>query len=181
MYQTKAAILERTSTRVLVFAVLLGVSVAAPYLKNQLVTGSIVNATLFMAVATLGLREAIMIGLIPSLISISVGLLPIVLAPMIPFIMLGNATLVSVFDLFPKKNQKIGFIIAAVAKFAVIYGASFVVANLIKQPQFAQKAAVMMGYMQLVTVLIGAAIALSILNYKNLFASLKNLPVRSTR
>ena len=107
MQKENALTQSKVSTKVLVFAILLGVSVAVPYLKNQLVTGSIVNATLFLAVVTLGLREAIMIGLIPSLISISVGLLPIVLAPMLPFIMLGNATLVSIFDLFPKKYQNL--------------------------------------------------------------------------
>ena len=178
MQKENALTQSKVSTKVLVFAILLGVSVAVPYLKNQLVTGSIVNATLFLAVVTLGLREAIMIGLIPSLISISVGLLPIVLAPILPFIMLGNATLVSIFDLFPKKYQKIGYIVSALAKFGVIYSTSFVVAHLIKQPQFAQKASLMMGYMQLVTALIGAAIALTFLNYKNLSASLKNLSTR---
>jgi len=168
MNNTKTTILQRVDVRVLLFAGFLGVSVAAPYIRNQLVTGSIVNATLFMAVITLGLREAMMICLIPSLVSISTGLLPIILAPMIPFIMLSNATLVATFDIFRHK-PKIGFVIAPLAKFVVIYGASFLVASLIKQPQVVLKAAAMMGYMQLVTALIGAAIAMSILNYKEIF------------
>lgn len=161
-------VLERklVLTKVALFTAYVAIALAAPLINNQLITGSIVNATLFLAVATLGFREAIFIGLIPSLISLSIGLLPVVLAPMIPFIMMGNAVLMLVFSVTRKKLGAFSYIASALFKFAVIYGASFIVAGLIKNPVVAQKTGLMMGYMQLVTALIGAAIAMAVLNFK---------------
>ena len=162
MIQTKTAILDRTSTKVMIFAFFLALSVAAPLIKIQLITGPLVNATLFLAVIYLGAREAMLIGLIPSLISLSVGLLSPVLAPMIPFIMLSNVLLVFVFDIVRNRSEPAGFVIAAIIKFAFLYFMASVVIRLIPNPIFAQKAVLTMGSIQLITALIGAVIAMTV-------------------
>ena len=86
------------------FVLILGLSILAPLFKNQLITGPIVNALLYIAIVILGLSSAIFIGLLPSAVSLATGLLPIILAPMIPFIIIGNSILVIVFNYFYRKN-----------------------------------------------------------------------------
>ena len=55
------------------------------------------NAVLIIAAVLLSPFEAVLIGLVPSAVALSSGLLPLALAPMVPFIMIGNAILVGVF------------------------------------------------------------------------------------
>lgn len=161
-----AAAIPRTSyARAATFVGLLAIGVVAPYLNNQLVTGPIVNATLIIATVALGAREAILIGLFPSLISITTGLLPIVLAPAIPFIMVGNTLLIVVFDLLRRKSYWTGAIGGAVAKFIFLFGFSSIVAGLFTNPLFAKKATLMLGSVQLVTALIGVVIAYIFLSF----------------
>jgi len=53
--QTKILALNKSLTVSLTtFAVLLAIAIVAPLLHNQLVTGAIVNAVLFLATVTLG-------------------------------------------------------------------------------------------------------------------------------
>ena len=82
-----------TKTDITVFLILLVVATLAPYTRNQYISGTIVNCTLLIATATLGIRAGLLICIIPSTIALATGLLPPVLAPMIPFIILGNAAL----------------------------------------------------------------------------------------
>ena len=93
MNQVKALIINKERISILSqFILLTGIAVTAPLLgPQQAISGSIVNAVLFISVVLLGVRGAILIALVPSLIALSVGLLPPILAPMIPFIMTGNA------------------------------------------------------------------------------------------
>ncbi len=141
------------------FAIFLAIAIFAPLLKQQFITGPIVNAVLFISVMLLGSQGAIMVGLVPSLIALSTGLLPIVLAPMIPFIMLGNTILIITFDYFKKKNFWLGIILASFLKFLFLFLASSVVANLIVKKEIASKAAMMMSWPQLLTALTGGIIA----------------------
>ncbi|HCP60545.1 MAG TPA: iron hydrogenase, partial [Dehalococcoidia bacterium] len=87
---TRVETLTITREAVITFVVLLGIATVAPLSGSQFITGPIVNATLLIAVALLGMRDGILIGLIPSTIALATGLLPAVLAPMIPFIIVGN-------------------------------------------------------------------------------------------
>ena len=91
------------ATKTFQLSICVALAVAAPYFLNQLITGSIVNALLFISASTLGLESAFLLCLIPSLISIYTGLFPLALAPMIPFIMTGNALLVLAFYFLGKK------------------------------------------------------------------------------
>ncbi|MCK5096442.1 MAG: iron hydrogenase, partial [Candidatus Pacebacteria bacterium] len=71
---------ERISTSVQ-FISLMAVVTLAPFFLQQAIVGPAVNATLFIAVVLLGARNAVLIGILPSLVALSTGLLPPVLAP----------------------------------------------------------------------------------------------------
>lgn len=155
----RAESLVVTRTRVIEFVLLLGVATAAPLFHNQFITGPIVNATLLVAVALLGMRDGILIGLIPSSIALSVGLLPPVLAPMIPFIIVGNAILVVTFGYLRNKNYWLGLVSASILKFTFLFATSSIVINLLANQKVAANVAVMMSWPQLVTALAGGLIA----------------------
>lgn len=141
------------------FGILIGVATIAPLFHNQPITGPIVNATLFLGVIFVGTQNAILIGLIPSMIALSVGLLPAPLAPMVPFIMLSNVILILTFGYLRKKNFWLGIITASAVKFIFLYSTSFIVVNLIVKKPIALKAAAMLSWPQLLTALAGGIIA----------------------
>lgn len=148
-----------TRARALEFVLLLVIATAAPLAHNQFVTGPIVNATLLIAVALLGMRDALLIGLIPSSIALAVGLLPPVLAPMIPFIIVGNAVLVITFGYLRRRNYWLGLVSGSILKFAFLFGTSTVVIGLLFDQNLASSVAAMMSWPQLVTALAGGVIA----------------------
>lgn len=160
MNQIKTLTINREIIFILIkFIVLVGVATTVPLIGQQAITGSIVNAVLFIMVTILGLQAAILAGLIPSLIALSVGLLPSILAPMIPFIMMGNIILVLVFDYLRKKNYWLGIISASILKFLFLFGTSSIMVNLILKKELAHKMAIIMGWPQLLTALAGGLIA----------------------
>lgn len=167
MERIKANILNREKTLAMTkFAVILGLSVLAPMFKIQMITGPMVNALLFIATVMLGPYSAILIGLLPSAFSIAAGLLPWILAPMIPFIMISNAILILTFHYFYKKNYWLGVAAASVFKYAFLFITSQTLVNLIMKGASAAKAAViMMSWPQLITALIGGIVAYFFLKF----------------
>ena len=151
MNQIKTLVINKEKIFVLSqFIILIGIATAAPLFHSQPITGSIVNATLFIAVVLLGVKSAILIGLVPSLIALSTGLLSPVLAPMIPFIMTGNAVLILVFNYLRNKNYWLAIISASFIKFLLLFSFSREISSAI---------AVMMSWPQLLTALSGGLIA----------------------
>lgn len=168
--QEKTLVINRINiTTALQFLILLSVASFAPLVHNQLITGTIVNATLFIAAATLGLEGAIMIGVLPSLFALLAGTLPLALAPLIPFIVLSNSLLVIVFSYLQKKNYWLGAITAAVIKFIFLSSISFFVINLLFQGKIATTVATMLSWPQLITAILGTILAYLVLKGKNLF------------
>jgi thiamine transporter ThiT len=164
MNQTKTLTINKEKAVALAqFGILLAVALIAPYIKQQAITGSIVNAVLFVSTALLGAEAGMLIGLIPSVISLSVGLLPPVLAPMIPFIIAGNTILVLVFSRLKEKNFWLGMFLAGVLKFLFLFGASSIVINLLLKKELASNVTIMMSWPQLFTALSGGLIACLIL------------------
>lgn len=147
------------------FTSLLAVATLAPVIFShfQIVTGPIVNATLFIAVGLIGTRYALLIGLVPSVIALSTGLLPAPLAPMIPFIMLSNSILIIVFSWFIKKRFWTGVAISSVLKFGFLFATSSVVIGLLTKSELAGKVATILGWPQLLTALAGGIIAFGVL------------------
>ena len=104
---TQKKVLSHTLVQTLIF---IGLASIVPLFPLQGVVGPIVNALLYIAVIFLGVRYALLVCIFPSIISLSTGLLPVVLAPMIPFIILGNIILVIVFAYFKEKDYWVAVI-----------------------------------------------------------------------
>jgi hypothetical protein len=144
--------------------VLLALATAAPiFFKQQLITGTIVNASLILAVSLLGARDGLIVGLIPSSVALATGLLSPVLAPMIPFIIIGNSILVLAFAYLGKLNFWAGAVVGSLLKFAFLYGTSMVVIGLLINKQIAPTVAQMLSWPQLVTAVAGSIAAFAIL------------------
>ena len=141
------------------FVSLVAVASLAPLFLHQAATGPVINATLFISVVLLGPQRAILIGIFPSLIALSTGLLPAVLAPMIPFIITGNILLVLVFSYLRKKNYWRAMVVASILKFVFLFGTSSIVIDLLLNKEIAPKVAMIMSYPQLLTALSGGLIA----------------------
>ena len=140
------------------FGLLLVLALLVPALGwPQPVTGPLVNALLLIAVETLGLWPAIALGLVTPLAGLLHGVLPLPLTVMIPFIMLGNATLVGVYSALRGRNRWLALGVAALAKFGVLYVAVTFVAPL----KIAMPAAIvaMMSWPQFVTAIAGGMLA----------------------
>jgi hypothetical protein len=145
------------------FALLASIATLAPLFGQQAITGSIVNANLFVSTALLGVQAGILIGLLPSLVALSIGLLPPVLAPMIPFIMVGNTILVIIFNYLKETNYWLGVITASALKFIFLFSTSSIVIELFLKKEIAKKIATMMSWPQLLTALAGSLIAYTFL------------------
>lgn len=147
------------------FVGLMAIAVMLPrFIHNQFVTGPIVNATLFLGAYYLGNGNAILIGLVPSITALSAGLLPLPLAPMVPFIMVSNAILIVSFNAFKKLNFGSAVIVSSLAKYLFLYlTASFVVSKFMPQTLVTKAGLVMMAWPQLVTALAGGLIAFSVI------------------
>lgn len=153
MINTKTLAINSKVIALTQFIIFVLIATFAPLLKQQMLTGPIVNATLFLSTIYLGSQAGIMVGLIPSIISLSIGLLPLALTPMVPFIMVSNALLILTFAYLKNKNFWLAIITASLLKFAFLYSISF---------HFAPKLAFMMGFPQLITAIIGGIIAYSL-------------------
>jgi hypothetical protein len=159
MAKTKILTLKRDLiTSVAIFTTLLAIGIFAPLIKNQLITGSIVNATLFVGTVLFGVQNAILLGFGPSLIALFFGLLPIPLFPMVPFIMVANTILVCVFSALKDKNYWFGVLVASVLKFVFLSVTSFAILNLFLKKETASKIITMMTWPQLFTALAGGII-----------------------
>lgn len=159
---SKEEVLEKINAKELAqVGILSAAALAAPLLSNQLITGSIVNATLFIAASTLSPNAALLICLLPSLIALGVGTLPAPLAPLLPAIMLSNVLLVTSFILANKLNYWPRMIISSLIKFSFLFAFSSLFANLISSGL-----RVMMSWPQLITALMGGVLAYGVLKFR---------------
>jgi len=153
---TKSKIEQKTA----VFTGLLALSIFLPSIIHQQgITGPLINAILLVAAMVLSPSSALMIGLIPSVVALSRGLLPLPLAPMVPFIMLSNSVYVIVFSLLRKKSFAAAVVTASTAKFGLLYAVSQIILPTLLSGKFLTKAGMMMSWPQLMTALAGGIIA----------------------
>jgi hypothetical protein len=147
-----------------IFAALLAVAVGVPiFVQSQWITGPIVNSTLFTATFVLGPVAGILIALIPSLVALTSGLLPLPLAPMVPFIMVGNVLLVVAFHYLKTQHFAVKVTLAAVIKFLFLWQVTAqIMTNMLPDP-IVKNLLVMMTWPQLYTALIGGLIAFALL------------------
>lgn len=151
---------ETTNIKWLVFSFFLTLLIGVPsFVHSQWITGPMVNAILFTSVLILGPLEALMLGLMPSAVALSSGLLPLPLAPMVPFIMLGNALMVLVFSKFRKQSFFVAVVVAAFLKFAFLHQTVVWLMKRLLSGELVAKLAIMMSWPQFFTALIGGGIA----------------------
>ncbi|MFW5770925.1 MAG: hypothetical protein ACOCX9_05780 [Spirochaetota bacterium] len=152
--------LKSTGIKVSLFTILLAVLIIMPaYIHSQWYTGPVVNGILLLTVVLIGTPEAILMGLIPGVVALSSGLLPVALAPVLPFIMLGNALFILVFHYFKKTHFMAGLVPAAIIKFVFLHSMTYYIISGLVSEKIAENAAVMMSWPQLVTALIGGTLA----------------------
>lgn len=171
MQQTKTITFNNLKTESLKLIVLFGLAILAPLIQNQLITGTIVNAILFISVFVLGFRKALLIAFFPSLISLGLGLLPAVMAPMTPFIILGNIILVGLFAMLKNKNYWFAAVSGAIIKFVWLLITSQIIISLFIKGAVSTKIAAMMSWPQLVTAIFGSVVAYFL---KDFFLKSKN-------
>ncbi|MGB2631406.1 MAG: hypothetical protein WBC48_00600 [Minisyncoccales bacterium] len=145
---------------------MVGAAVLAPLVHSQLVTGTIVNAALFGAVMLVGFRAACAVAMVPSLIALAAGTLPLAMAPMIPFIMASNVVLAGVFALLKKTNYWIAAVVASGAKFGFLVLSANVILSAMTHGKMTAALASMMGWPQLITALLGAGLAFTLFERK---------------
>lgn len=168
--QTKTIIFTKANATYLVkFLILLAVATGAPLLgfHSQWITGPIVNTALILSVFVVGVRGGLLIGMLPSTIALGTGLLPSVLAPMIPFIIISNCILVLVIDYVRrmeiKNNYWLGLTLGAGLKYLFLWLTSGVVINLLLNQKLAIKVASMMSWPQFFTAMLGGILAFGVL------------------
>jgi len=120
--------------------------------QNQWITGTIVNAILFLAVWRVGVVNASLVAVLPSSVALLRGLLPAPMAVLIPYIILSNVILVAVFYLL-KKQPLTGVVTASILKFLFLFAITSVFIRV------ASPLIQMMHWPQLVTALAGGLIA----------------------
>ena len=138
---------------------------------GQLVTGSFVNAVLAVSVLLGGLGCGVTVALISPVLAYLLGIAPMPLT--VPAIMAGNTVYVVVLYLLAGRSvlrRVIAWVVAAAAKFAALYG---IVVGLIcgvlserllaagtMKPPMLKALPVTFSWPQLITALIGGAVAL---------------------
>jgi hypothetical protein len=145
--------------KVALFASFVGIASLAPILRQQLITGSIVNAMLLISLILLGRTAAILIGFLPSVISLLLGFLPLVLAPFLPFIIAGNIILVLVVESLRKKNYWLAMVSGGFLKFIFLAVSSSIIINLFIKSPIAKQLAFMMSWPQMFTAIFGGVLA----------------------
>lgn len=164
--KSKIQALDFPLERILTFVVLgLFVAIVPMFVHNQWLTGPFINALLLLACVLIGPMEAVVLGLFPSTVALSSGILPLPLAPMIPFIMISNAIFVAVFYYLNKKSFSVGVVVAAFLKFLFLFLVSTFLAQNLLSETLLQKVVAMMSWPQFVTALIGGVFAFGVLRF----------------
>ncbi len=101
--------------------------------KGQVIVGPMINFVLIASTLTVGMLSGVVIGCFTPLIAILVGVIQPFLAPQIPFIIIGNLTLVILFAIIKKRMQKggeyLGLALGSLLKFGVLAGSIRLIIN----------------------------------------------------
>ncbi|MBU0706135.1 hypothetical protein KJ657_04895 [Patescibacteria group bacterium] len=156
-----------TRSRLILFVLLLALAIVLPgFIHNQWITGPIVNASLILAAVCVGPMEAVVLGLMPSTMALSSGLLPLPLAPMVPFIMVSNAVLILSFRYLAVKNYAVRILVAAFLKYAFLNLILIFLMDRLLGADLVSRISVMMSWPQFVTALIGGLIVYPLIKAK---------------
>jgi hypothetical protein len=125
MMNRKSKAFWLTSTAIFI-ALLVVAQVVTSGFGNTIVTGSVNNLLMILSVMLLGLSSGVTVAVLSPIIAKLIGIGP--LWSLIPFILLGNLTLVLIWNFMGKRQSwkpyfalRIALTVAAVAKFLVLY------------------------------------------------------------
>lgn len=135
------------------------------FIHLQWVTGPIVNAILIITLFFVGIRSALVLCFVPSLMALSGGLLPAILAPVVPFIMIGNVILVLTVEWIynnlkeTTKGYWFGVVVGAGLKFLFLFISVNLISKLLIKQELVIKVAQIMSWPQFATAVTGGMIA----------------------
>ena len=168
--QLNRRILWITQTAILTALLIVCQAVTAP-LGNSFITGSLVNMMLIISVMTCGLATGITVSVLSPVVALFMGMSPFPV--FVPFIILGNITLVILWHLIGNRELKqkylayiLALISAAIGKFLVLFlGIVQVVIPFLMTlpPAQATVLSTMFSTSQLITASIGGVIAIFLL------------------
>ncbi|MFH0892706.1 MAG: iron hydrogenase [Candidatus Falkowbacteria bacterium] len=154
------------------FLAMFGVASMLPFFVHlQWITGPIVNAVLIIVLFIVGVRSALVLCLVPSLLALSGGLLPAVLSPAVPFIMISNVIFILSVEWWymilkdDKRGYWLGVFVGAGLKTLFLFGGVNMIGGLFLRQELAVKAAQMMSWPQLFTAITGGMIAWVLLKW----------------
>lgn len=155
---------SKIKTKILIFSALTFIAAFLPtFIHSQFITGPLVNMSLILATFLVGPFEAVFLGLIPSVLALTSGLLPLPLAPVAPFIMIGNAILVGVYYYLGRKRIGFSILAASFLKFLFLFGIARLLAGVLLSGKAINSVILMMGWMQFLTAVAGGILAYTVL------------------
>jgi len=170
---TKEEVIARVDAQAI--ASFLGLSSVATllpfFIHLQWISGPIVNAILILILFIVGIRSALVVCLIPSIMALTGGLLPIILAPVVPFIMISNVIFVITLEWFYQQNKNefngywLGVLAGAGLKFLFLTASVNFLGRLFIKQELTIQVAKMMSWPQFATALTGGLIAWVILKW----------------
>ncbi|MCX6732055.1 MAG: hypothetical protein NTV98_00770 [Candidatus Roizmanbacteria bacterium] len=163
--ETKTITLPKTTTQVLEYS-LFTTSFLIPFLISgpQLLTGTIVNALLFLFALKVKSKSALPIVILPSIGALLNGILfgrfTVFLLYFLPFIWVGNYVLVQTFSSLTKKNSLMVSVIgSSLFKCGILFATAYTLTLTKIVPMIFLQS---MGLFQLATALVGGMVALFI-------------------
>ncbi|NLW16080.1 MAG: ECF transporter S component [Firmicutes bacterium] len=149
--------LTRTALLLAVALVVQSLRLGGPY--GQLITGSIINGVIVLAVSMVDMGAGIAIGLLTPWVALVTGIMG--LPFMVPFIMVANSTLAIVYGLFKRRHRLLAAFLGALAKYGFFVLTTNYLLSLFGK-QLPPPAVATFGTTQLGTALIGGMLALFI-------------------
>jgi len=152
------------------FLTLASLAILIPvFIHVQWIAGPMVNAIFVVTLFLLGVKRALAIAIVPSLIALSSGTLPAMLAPAVPFIVMGNMIYILsinyIYANFSNKEKGYwqGIFLGSGLKFAFLFLSSGFIIKIFTSETVAVKIGQMMTWTQFMTALMGGMIAWIIL------------------
>ena len=160
--------LKSTHIKLLTTALLLLVTALAPMAINQqLVLGTIINASLVLATMMVSPVLAMLLAVIPSSIALMSGSVPSAMQIMIPFIISSNMIYALSFKSLSEKSANLAIILSSLLKFAFLAISVRLVFHLVDQSLLNSTIVAMLTWPQLYTATAGAILATTITKISN--------------
>lgn len=173
--------MKRSTINLTRLAILLALTLIIQLLGlPQPLTGPMINMILFLTVILLNLKAGIVLGIITPLVALWRGQLPAILAPMVPFIILGNVLLIVVFvgcmryfrikleqeiTLIDLVKEAAAIFFSSVVKAIFLYSTARFFVPILFGAELPAPVLFMMATPQFITALIGGFFALAVIKF----------------